>query len=167
LLKQLKLIPEKVVALIGIDTFENIEYPLDEEGKKAFLASLEKDFRSGCTMVVNTMFSNSTAQTIKDWVVADMSSAPSAIALSANHAYFDQYVTGEAATIFDDIKQPVYCVSGELWPINYEANRRHMESFHAKTIKDAGHFLMLARPAEFNAALDQTILEILNKNQFE
>jgi len=162
-----KLIPEKVVALIGIDTFENIEYPLDEEGKKAFLAPLEKDFRSGCTMVVNTMFSNSTAQTIKDWVVADMSSAPSAIALSANHAYFDQYVTGEAATIFDDIKQPVYCVSGELWPINYEANRRHMESFHAKTIKDAGHFLMLARPAEFNAALDQTILEILNKNQFE
>lgn len=162
-----RLIPEKVIALVGIDTFENVEYPLDEKGKREFLAPLEKDFRSGCAMIVNSMFSNSTAQPIKDWVVADMSSAPAIVALSANHAYFDQYVTGEAATIFEKIKQPVYCVSGELWPINYEANRRHMSSFEAVTIKDAAHFLMIARPQEFNLALDGTIQKILKENRIK
>ncbi|WP_203544485.1 alpha/beta fold hydrolase [Desulfovibrio sp. JC022] len=160
-----KIIPEKVIALVGIDTFENIEYPLDEKGKQEFLAPLDKDFPSGSRMMVNRMFSNSTSQRIREWVTADMSSAPPEVALSANHAYFDQYVTGEAATIFDEVRQPVYCVSGELWPINYEANRRHMSSFDAVTLKGAAHFLMLARPDEFNSALDKTIETILANNK--
>ncbi|TIH19144.1 alpha/beta hydrolase [Marinifilum sp. JC120] len=160
-----RIMPDKVIALIGIDTFENIEYPLDEKGKREFLAPLEEDFPSGSSRMVNMMFSNSTSQRIRDWVVADMSSAPPKVALSANHAYFDRYITGEAATIFDEVRQPVYCVSGELWPINYEANRRHMSSFEAITLKGAAHFLMLARPDEFNKALDETIKTILKNNK--
>ncbi|WP_421900933.1 alpha/beta fold hydrolase [Maridesulfovibrio sp.] len=156
-----RIIPDKVIALVGIDTFENVEYPLDEKGKREFLAPLEKDFPSGSRMIVNTMFSNSTAHDIRDWVLADMSSAPPRVALSANHAYFDQFISGEAADIFKEVRQPVYCVSGELWPINYEANRRHMSSFDAVTLKGAAHFLMLARPDEFNEALDKTIKTIL------
>ncbi|CCO23942.1 alpha/beta fold hydrolase [Maridesulfovibrio hydrothermalis] len=160
-----RLIPDKVIALIGIDTFDNIEYPLTEEEKDKILAPLEKDFRTGCSNFVNGMISNSTAQSVRSWIVTDMSAAPSAVAISANHGYFDQYITGEAADIFKEVRQPVYCVSGDLWPINYEANRRHMSSFNAKILKGAAHFLMIARPKEFNMALNETIIKIIKDSK--
>jgi hypothetical protein len=74
-----------------------------------------------------------------------------------------QYVTGQAARIFDTIRIPVITVNGDLWPINYEANRRHMFSFDAIVLKDTDHFLMINRPDEFNRALEEAIAKVLEK----
>ena len=71
-----------------------------------------------------------------------------------------QYVTGEAAKVFDKIRIPVMTVNGDLWPVNYEANRRHMFSFDAVVLKGADHFLMMNRPEEFNRALEKAILTL-------
>jgi hypothetical protein len=48
-----------------------------------------------------------------------------------------------------------------MWPVNYEANRRHMLSFDAIVLKGADHFLMLNRPEQFNLALEKAISKIL------
>jgi pimeloyl-ACP methyl ester carboxylesterase len=74
-----------------------------------------------------------------------------------------QFISGEAACIFDGIKVPVFSVNGDLWPVDYEANRRHMQSFETITLKDTDHFLMLDRPYAFNQALEQAIYAILRK----
>jgi hypothetical protein len=37
-----------------------------------------------------------------------------------------QYISGEAAKIFDEIRLPVVSVNCDMWPVDYEANRRHM-----------------------------------------
>ena len=57
----------------------------------------------------------------------------------------------------------VVTVNGDLWPINYEANRRHMFSFDAIILKEADHFLMINRTEEFNRALEKAINMILKK----
>ena len=72
-----------------------------------------------------------------------------------------QYITGEAAKIFHEIRVPVVSVNCDMWPVEYEANRRHMSSFEAIILKGADHFLMLDRPKEFNQALEKAILTIL------
>ncbi len=69
-------------------------------------------------------------------------------------------VIGEAAKIFDNIRVPVVTVNSDLWPVNYEANRRHILSFDAIVIKGTGHFLMMNRPDDFNTALKKEILKI-------
>jgi hypothetical protein len=74
-----------------------------------------------------------------------------------------QYITGKAAKIFNEIYVPVITVNGDLWPIYYEANRRHMFSYDAIVMKGADHFLMMNRPGEFNRALEQAINKILKK----
>ena len=74
-----------------------------------------------------------------------------------------QYITGESAKIFDDIRIPVITVNGDMWPVDYEANRRHMSSFDAIILKGADHFLMLDRSEEFNRALAKAIHMILEK----
>ncbi len=58
---------------------------------------------------------------------------------------------------------PVITVNGDLWPINFEANRRHMFSFHAIVLKKVDHFLMMDRPVDFNKALEKAILMLVGK----
>jgi pimeloyl-ACP methyl ester carboxylesterase len=54
-------------------------------------------------------------------------------------------------------------VNGDLWPIDYEANRRHMFSFDAIVLEKADHFLMMDRAEKFNKALDRAIEMIMQK----
>jgi pimeloyl-ACP methyl ester carboxylesterase len=92
-----------------------------------------------------------------------MSAEPEAIALSSMNSMMSQYITGEAAAIFDKLKIPVVCVNADMWPVNYDANRRHIHSFDVIMIKDSDHFLMMNRPAEFNRALEKALMMIAEK----
>ena len=156
-----RLMPSLVIGLIGIDTLENIEYPMTREELKKMIAPLEKDFRTGSRQFVEEMISPQTDPQLREWILSDMSAAPPAVALSAMSNMMSQYITGEAAKIFDEIRIPVITVNGDMWPVNYEANRRHMLSFDAIVLKGADHFLMLNRPEQFNRALEKAISKIL------
>lgn len=155
--------PDSVIGLIGIDTLENIEYPMTRKEFKKMIAPLKKNFKQGSRQFVSSMILPSTETKLREWILSDMSSAPSSVALSAMSEMMNQYITGEAARIFDKIKVPVVTVNGDMWPINYEANRRHMIFYDAIVLKNADHFLMMDRPAEFNAALAKAVDLILEK----
>jgi len=158
-----RIMPNRIIGLIGIDTLENIEYPMTRKELDQMIAPLKKDFRNGSRQFVKEMILPSTDPQIRDWILSDMSAAPPAVALSAMNEMMSQYITGESAKIFDGIRIPVVTVNGDLWPINYEANRRHMVSFDAIVLKEADHFLMMDRAEEFNRALEKAINMILKK----
>jgi len=103
---------------------------------------------------------------LHEWILSDISAAPPTVALSASNSMMSQYITGEAAKIFDEIHLPVVVVNSDMWPVNYEGNRRHMSSFDAIILKGADHFLMLNRSEEFNRALKKAIL-MISKNKFK
>ena len=124
-----RLMPDRVIGLIGIDTLENIEYPMTRKELKKMMAPLKKNFRTGSRQFVSQMISPRTDPKLREWILSDMSAAPPAVALSAMNEMMSQYITGEAAKMFDKIRIPVITVNGDLWPINYEANRRHMFSY--------------------------------------
>ncbi|MCP4115106.1 MAG: alpha/beta hydrolase [Desulfobacteraceae bacterium] len=158
-----RLMPDRVIGLIGIDTLENIEYSMTRKERDLMIAPLKKDFRTGCRQFAQEMISPNTDPLLRDWILSDMSAAPPAVALSAMNEMMLQFITGEAAGIFDDIRIPVVAVNGDMWPINHEGNRRHMFSFDAIVLKDADHFLMMDRSEEFNHALDKAISTIMQK----
>lgn len=158
-----RLMADRVIGLVGIDTLENIEYSMTQEEFKGMVGPLETNFQTGCRQFVEAMISPRTDAELREWILADMSAAPPDVALSAMKNMMSQYITGEAAKIFEDIRIPVMTVNGDLWPIEYEANRRHMFSFDAIVLKDADHFLMLNRAEEFNSALEKTIATFSTK----
>ncbi len=157
------LMPDRVIGLIGVDTLSNIEYPLTREEFSKMIAPLEKDFRAGSRQFVSGMILPGTDPQLREWILADMSATTPAVALSAMNEMMSQYITGEAAGKFDKIRIPVIAVNADLWPINYEANRRHMLSFEALVIKGADHFLMMNRADEFNHALEKAINKLSAK----
>lgn len=158
-----RLMPGRVIGLIGIDTLENIEYPITGEELKKMIAPLEKDFRTGSRQFVQQMIYPQTNPRLREWILADISAAPPVVALSAMNEMMMQYITGEAAKIFEQIRVPVITVNGDLCPVNYEANRRHMISYDAVVLKKADHFLMMNRPQEFNKALEKAISILLKR----
>lgn len=127
------------------------------------VAPLKKDFQTGTRQFVKQMIRPGIDPLIRDWILSDMSAAPPTVALSAMNELMSQYVTGELAKIFDEIRVPVVTVNADMWPINYEANRRHMFSFDAIVLKDTDHFLMMNHVEEFNKALGKAINNLYKK----
>ncbi len=158
-----RLLPGRVIGLIGVDTLENIEYPLTNEELAGMVTPLEQDFTVGVRQFVSSMLSSPTDDALRAWILADMAAAPPAVALSAMREMMNQYVTGEAARLFAEVQIPVVSINGDLWPIDYEANRRHMQSFEAIVIKDADHFLMMNRPEAFNQALATAVGRLMHR----
>ncbi len=159
-----RLMPYRIKGLIGIDTYENIEYQLSREEFNGMMEPFQENFQSGTRQFVQQMLLPAKDTLLSNWIIADMSAAPQSIALSSMEEYLEQSITGEAAIIFDEIHVPIIAVKGDMWPVDYEANRRHMHSYDAIEIKNADHFLMLNRPDEFNKALKQAIKNIIEKN---
>ncbi len=158
-----RLMPSRVIGLIGIDTLKNIEYQITREELQKIVAPLEENFRDGSRQFVGGMFASKTDSQLREWILADMSAAPPRVAMSAMNEMMSQYITGEAAKIFKEIRIPVITVNGDLWPINDEANRRHMFTYNAIVLKDADHFLMMDRHIDFNKALEKAILMLTEK----
>jgi pimeloyl-ACP methyl ester carboxylesterase len=156
-----RLMPKRTKGLIGIDTLENIEYPLTREELNQMMAPMKKDFQTASQQFVKEMILPNTDPLIRDWILSDMSAAPPVVALSAMNEMLSQYITGELAKTFEDLRIPVVTVNGDQWPINYEANRRHMFSFDAIVLKETDHFLMMDRPKECNKALEKAINMLL------
>ncbi|MBI5442665.1 MAG: alpha/beta hydrolase [Deltaproteobacteria bacterium] len=158
-----RLMPNRVVGLIGVDTLENVEHPMTRKELEKMIAPLKRNFRTASRQFVAGMFSPGTDPQLREWILSDISAAPPAVALSAMNEMMAQYVTGAAARVFEKVRVPVVTVNGDLWPIDYVANRRHMLSYEAIVLKGADHFLMMARPEEFNAALETAIGRLARK----
>ncbi|SHO43706.1 alpha/beta fold hydrolase [Desulfopila aestuarii] len=158
-----RLMPDRVKGLIGVDKLENVEYPLTKEELEQMIAPMKKEFQTASRAFVQEMILPSTDSQLREWILADMSAAQPSIALSAMEEMMSLYVSGQLAELFDEIHIPVRTVNGDLWPIDYEANRRHMVSYDAIIIKGADHFLMMDRPDEFNQALESSIDSLLPK----
>lgn len=160
-----RLMPGQVIGLIGVDTLQNVEYPLTQEEFDQMSAPLRENFRAGFKSFVRSMFRADTDPGVRDWILDDMPAAPSQVALSALEEMMGLYITGEMAAMFEEIHVPVVAVNADMWPIDAEANRRHMHSFDAIVLKDTDHFLMLNSPEEFNSALEDAIDMIKQKQK--
>lgn len=156
------LMPERVKVIIGVDTLQNVEYPMTREYLDKMTAPLKEDFKKGCRGFVEDMFRPDTDPEIREWILTDMPAAPAHVALSALNHLMEPYVTGDAAKVFDELRLLVFVINADLWPTDSEANKDHMYSFTAFIMKDADHFLMMNKPDEFNAELDK-VLKVIDE----
>lgn len=159
------LIPQKVKGLIAVDAYHNIEYPLNQKEFDMMVTPMRNDFSSGARQFVQQMFYPNADQVSREWILADMSAAPPTVALSAMEELMSHSIDGSAAQIFEEMHIPIMAVNGDLWPIDSEANRRHMKSFEAIVVDGGDHFLMINQSTTFNKALMKAVNAIENKTK--
>ena len=151
------LLPGRVLGLIGVDSLHNLDFPVSEEHAAQMLAPLEADFPTAAHHFSAGMILPDADADLAAWIPADMASAPPHVALSSMREYMQEWITGEGPKLFGELPLPVVSVCADMWPVNAEANRKHMHSFEAIVLEGTDHFLMLGAAEEFNRALDEAV----------
>lgn len=159
-----RLMQEKVVGIVGIDTWQNVGECTTQSAIEEMVKPFENDFKNATQNFVASMFPKEANRNLTSWVKEDMSSAPKAVSLSAFRNYLEQNVTGEASKVFENMSIPVISINAKLWPTAMEDNKKHIKKYCLKYIEGTGHFPMLEKPEEFNSLLRESINSIDLRN---
>jgi pimeloyl-ACP methyl ester carboxylesterase len=151
-----RLIPDRVVGLVGVDTYHDLEETVPEAQRDQFLAAFQADFVATTNGFVRMMFPADADSVLVAEVADDMSSAPKEIAIASLRSVFNYKPTGK----LDGLDIPVYAINADLWPTNVEAGKRQAKVFEVKLMPGRGHFVMLEDPDMFNTLLSETLEEI-------
>lgn len=159
-LEAARLMPGRVLAVIGADTLHNAEMQYTEKMFRQTLVAFNADFQQTMTASVRSMFPENPNSALADWVVSKACSANQQAVLA---------IIGELPNL--DIKQsflaakvPIRCINVAPYPpanteTRTETNRKYAD-FDVILMQRAGHCPMLERPKEFNSNLRKILADL-------
>jgi pimeloyl-ACP methyl ester carboxylesterase len=150
-------IPARVIGIIGVDTFQNVEELPPQEAVDQFLAPLRQDFVEGTRQFVRQyLFSPTSDSVVVEKILADMASAPPEVGLAVLEGAWKHDLRPALA----ELNAPIRCINSDMYPVNIEAARRYVPSFEVAVMKGIGHFPMNEDPNTFNRLLTEAVDEL-------
>lgn len=151
--------PEKVVALVSVDGL--MRRPKNPPEQIAtFLASFRTpEYREHTRQFFGAMFPVPGTEALRDQVLSEMLATPQYVMLGAMEGMFgpDQ---PDWALKKVNVPLAVINANSPMWDADYENYVRSLSpQTDYQTMPGAGHWLMLEKPAEFNAALTDFLLK--------
>lgn len=148
--------PERVVAIVPVDSLQNVDQKVPPDQLDAVMKQLQADYKGAVTAFLNQFFfSPQTPAAVKERVIRETTSRPPEMALAILKGIFAY----DAIPALRETKVPIHAINGDRNPTNLEANRKYAPQFDAVIIKDSGHYPMLENPTRFN----QLLADILSK----
>ena len=152
-----KRMPDRVVAIVPVDTLQNVETKLPPEQVEGVLNQLRADFKGTTTALMNQFFfSSSTPDAVKTRVLADMHSLNPETAIAILKGIFAY----DSAPALKEVKVPIRAINSDLTLTNLEVNRKYAPQFDVVIIKGTGHYPMLEDPARFNTMLSDILQKL-------
>jgi pimeloyl-ACP methyl ester carboxylesterase len=150
-------LPGRVVAVIAVDTLQDAEFEMPADAVEGMAARFEKDFTGTMSQAVRSMFPDTADPVVVEWTLnaALATDHAAAAAIIRDYPNFRMRDALAAAGV------PIRCLNSEPrgeegLPTAVEKNRRYAD-FDAVILPDVGHFPMLEKPDEFNAALRKAL----------
>lgn len=152
-----KLLRGKVIGLIGVDTYHDLQmkYPREEIDK--FIQGFRTDFKKNTKEFVQSMFAQDADSAAVLRVENDFVNADPEIAISTlvNLFSYDEQEKMKGMHV------PIISINSDLYPTNLGANKK-IADFSVKIIKGTGHFPMIEKPEEFNKLLEEAAGELIS-----
>ena len=143
-------------AVIGIDTFHDIGRRIDPSHATAQADAWRRDFDGSLDRMLAALFHPDAAPSLVAEVRRRISKTPLEVVCSM-FASFAGYDTAAPAR---QLRVPVRCINGDLFPTDTHAIRQFIADFDAMVLPHTGHFPMLERPDEFNRKLADTLASL-------
>lgn len=150
-------LPEKVEALIMVDTYKQLGTPRSDSEIDEIVAHFGSDFSRVTEKLVRGFFPANADAALVDGVASDMAAAPPAVALSAIRSSFQH--AREVPGLIDELEVPVAAINPDDAPTDLVSMREH--GVHVVIMPDVGHFLMMEHPGRFNDLLLSTLDDLL------
>jgi pimeloyl-ACP methyl ester carboxylesterase len=149
---------ERVIGVIGADTFQNIANPpVPPEMLERRLEPFRRDFPTAMRdYAQRSFFTPRSNPVLVSRIAESMANASPAVALGSIHGVNDMNFSAALA----DIAVPIVAINSDLVPTDEQRIRIHAPTFRLKVIPGVGHFVMVEDPARFNAVLEQTLQEL-------
>jgi len=140
----------KVIGIVGVDTLRDVAKPYPKEMTDPLLKAMHDNFpKATADLVDKNFFTGQSDPVVRKWIVKDMSSAPSKVAIPS----FKSLLAMDYRKALDDLDVPIVAINAEQPPTDEAAIRRIEPRFRVVTMAGVGHFLMMEKPAQFNQML--------------
>lgn len=157
ILEAARLAPDRVAALIPVDTLAEVENRMSPEAREGFLAPIRADFRAATDGFVRQyMFTKRSDPKLVDDIARDMAKAPPEVAIPAMESLFSY----DEAAALARVTIPVRLLNADNFPTDLAAARRHKPDVELTVMPRVGHFLMAEDPEEFNRLLARAVREL-------
>jgi pimeloyl-ACP methyl ester carboxylesterase len=148
------LLPGKTMAVVGVDTFQDLGGRIEGSEARSYADAWRKDFDLTLEQMIRRLFHADTDPAFVASIKGRMSSPVTRAVLPAMFESFAGYDVGAAA---QRVKAPIRCINGDLFPTDVEALRRIVPDFDAAVFSHTGHYPMLERTEEFNRKLREIV----------
>jgi len=148
-------LPGRVVALVGVDNFQDFSQSFTQEQINIFLAAFQADFTGTTDKFVRGMFPEGSDSVLVERIATDMTAAPPEVGVSA----IAQTIGYDYRSALAEVRLPLRTISSDKYPTDVEGNQAIAESFEVRLMPGTGHFLHIEDPATFNRLLSETLSE--------
>jgi len=140
------LMPGRIVGVVGVDTFQSLDYKITPEEAKERAESFRKDYAGTVKAMVRRLFHPDADAAIMADAERRMQKTPP----DAAYAMFMDFAGYDPAASVRKLTVPFRAINGDLYPTDLAGVRKIKPDFEAIVMKHMGHYPMLERPDEFN-----------------
>ena len=156
-------IPERLSALVGVDTLFDKSARFNPEQREQFLAPFRTDFVEATrNWVGHNLFLPTSDSDLVERLVADMSAAPPEVGNASMDAIYE-WGKKDFPEALGRLRTRVFMIQAENNAQNpqvVESFASSFESFQVLVVPDVGHFIMMEEPETFNRLLTQAIEQL-------
>lgn len=145
--------PRDVLAVIGVDTFQRVNYTVPPKHARQRADMFRDDFAGSVEQMLTTLFHPDADPALVADVRRQMLHMPVAVV----HAMFLSMGAYDLGATVRRLRPPLRAINGDLYPTEVEAVREVKRDFDVVVMPHAGHFPMLERPTEFDAHLSELV----------
>jgi pimeloyl-ACP methyl ester carboxylesterase len=147
------LLPGIAVAVIGVDTFQYLDYITSPEEARKKAEAFRADLPGSVKAMVESLFHPDADPA----VMAEAERRMERASPEAAYALFLSIGGYDTIAAVRKLAIPLRSINGDLYPLDVAQVRKVKPDFAAVIMKHMGHYPMLERPAEFNRLLADMI----------
>lgn len=155
--------PDKIIGLVIVDAYQNIEMKIPDEMIGKIVSSLmdvvtnptkEKMIKGGFIKKNPDKGYELILSMLKNTSKEGWSESAKSTLLWHNK---------NNPTVFSDIKIPIIAINSDRKPLNTEVFKKYIPSFEAYIIPNTGHIVFYEEPEKFNSLLEDAIQKFVKK----
>jgi len=153
------LMPGRVMGVVGVDTFQSLNYKAPPEDACRRAESFRDDYAASVKQMVKMLFHPDADPAVMAEAEQRMQKTPpaAAYAMFMSPAGYDPAAAARRLTV------PLRAINGDLYPTDIAGVRKVKPDFDVIVMKHMGHYPMLERPEEFNAHVATVVAALARK----
>jgi len=150
------LMPGRVLGVVGVDTFQSLDYVISEADALARAEAFRKDFAGSVKVMTRALFHGDADPVL----VADAERRMARTLPEAMYEMFKSMGGYDTAAAARRLTVPLRAINGDLYPTDVAGVRKVKADFAAVVMEHMGHYPMLERPEEFNRHVKAVVEEL-------